>query len=98
MIIIFEMTIKKRVIFLKIIHFTKVLTKPSLKGSVSLSNVLQATINFSSNYNINQIRWSSVHIIIIDNGKLSTIYRCSVGRRYTFKQYTIMMLPLYMLL
>ena len=57
-------------------HFTKVLTKPSLNfGFTSLSNILHATINFSSSYNINQIRWSSVHFVIIDYGKLSTLYR-----------------------
>ena len=48
-------------------------SKLSLKGSASFFNILHATINFSSSYNINQIRWSSVHIIIIDYGKLSTI-------------------------
>ena len=38
--------------FLGFFNFTKVLTKPSLKGSASLSNILHATINFSSSYNI----------------------------------------------
>ena len=56
MTIIFEMAIKKRVKFFRLFHFTKVLTKPSLKGSASLSNILHSTINFSSSYNINQIR------------------------------------------
>ena len=66
MTIIFEMAIKKRVNFLGF-SFSKVLTKPNLKGLASLSNTLHATINFSSSYNINQIRWSSVHVIIIEN-------------------------------
>ena len=37
--------------FLGFFHFTKVLTKPSLKGMASLSNILHFTINFSSSYN-----------------------------------------------
>ena len=48
MTIIFEMAIKKHVKFFRLFHFTKVLTKPSLKGSASLSNISHATINFSS--------------------------------------------------
>ena len=56
MTIILEMAIKKRVKFIRVFHFTKVLTKPSLKGSASLSNILHSTINFSASYNINQIR------------------------------------------
>ena len=56
MTIIFEMGIKKRDKFFRPFHFMKVLTKPSLKGLASLSNILHATINFSSSYNINQIR------------------------------------------
>ena len=75
MTIIFEMAIKKRVHFFSLFHFKKVLTKPSLKGSASLSSILHATISFSSSHSINQIRRSSVHIIIIDYGKVSTIYR-----------------------
>ena len=69
MAITFEMAIKKCVKFFRLFHFTKVLTKPSLKGLASLSNILHSTINFSSSYNINQIRWSSDWIIIIDYGK-----------------------------
>ena len=38
--------------------------KPCLKGSASLSNILHSTINFSSSYNINQIRRSSVQLIM----------------------------------
>ena len=76
MTITFEMAIKKCVKYFWLFRFTKVLTKPSLKGSASLSSILHSTINYSSSYNINQIRWSSVQIIIIDYGKLSTIYRC----------------------
>ena len=57
MAIIFEMAIKKRVKFFRLFHFMKVLMKPSLKGSASLSNILHARINFSSSYNINQIRF-----------------------------------------
>ena len=53
---IFEMTIRNMSNFLDFFHFTKVLTKPSLKGSGSLSKILHATINFSSSYNINQIK------------------------------------------
>ena len=53
MTIIFEMAIKKRVKLFWLSHFTKVLTKPSIKGSASLSNIVHATINFSSSYNIN---------------------------------------------
>ena len=60
MAIIFAMAIKKCVIF-GLFHFTKVLMQPSLKGSASLSDKLHAAINFSSSYNINQIRWSSVN-------------------------------------
>ena len=59
--------------------FTKVLTKPSLSGSTSLSKILHATISLSSGYNINQIRRCSVQIIIINNGELSTIYRRGYG-------------------
>ena len=51
MTITFEMGIKKCVNFLRLFHFSKVLTKPSLKGSASLSNILHSTINFSSSYN-----------------------------------------------
>ena len=51
MTIIFEIAIKKHVKFLGFFHFTKVLTKPSLKGSASLSIILHTTINFSSSYN-----------------------------------------------
>ena len=40
----------------RLFHFTKVLTKLSLKGSASLYNILHSTINFSSSYNIDQIR------------------------------------------
>ena len=79
MAIIFDMAIKKHVNFFRLFHFTKVLTKPSLKGSASLSNLLHATIDFSLSYHINQIIWSSVHIIIIDYGKVSTIYRWCNG-------------------
>ena len=50
----------------------------SLKGSC-LSNILHFTINFSSTYNINQIRWRSVYIIMIDYGKLPTFYRWCNG-------------------
>ena len=56
MTIIFEMAIKKCVKFFRLFHFTKVLTKPSLEGSASLSNILHSTVSFSSRYNINQIR------------------------------------------
>ena len=42
--------------FLGFFYFTKVLTKPSLEESASLSNILHSTVSFSSNYNINQIR------------------------------------------
>ena len=35
----------------------------------SLSNILQTTVSFSSSYNINQIRRSSVQIIIINYGR-----------------------------
>ena len=45
MTIIFEMAIKKRVNFFGLFHFTKVLTKPSLKGWASLSNILHATVS-----------------------------------------------------
>ena len=53
--ITFEMAIKKCVNFFRLFHFTKVLTKHSLKGSTSLSNIVHSTINFSSSYNINHI-------------------------------------------
>ena len=44
--------------FLGFFIFTKVLTKHSLEGSASLSNILHTTVSFSSSYNcyINQIR------------------------------------------
>ena len=58
---IFEMAIKKRVKFFRLFHFTKVLTKPSHKGSTSLSNILHTIINFSSSYNIDQMKFSSYH-------------------------------------
>ena len=45
-----EMAIKKRVKIFRVFHLTKVLTKPSLKGSTSLSNILHAIINSSSSY------------------------------------------------
>ena len=48
MTIIFEMVIKKRVKYFRLFHFTKVLTEPSLKGWVKLSNILHATIKFRS--------------------------------------------------
>ena len=35
----------------KLFHFTKVFTKPSLKGSTSVSNIMHAIISFSSSYN-----------------------------------------------
>ena len=73
MTITFEMAIKKCVKSLRLFHFTKAPTKPSLNGSARLSNILHSTINFSSSYNINKIRWSSVNIVIIDYGKLPTI-------------------------
>ena len=53
---IFEMAIKKHVKFFRLFHFTKVLAKPSLKGLGILSKILHAKINFSSSYNINQIK------------------------------------------
>ena len=43
MAIIFEMEIKKRVISFRLFHFMKVLTKPSLKGSASFSNIIFIT-------------------------------------------------------
>ena len=54
MTIIFETGIKKRVKFFRLFHFMKVRT--SLKRSASLSNILHATINFRSSYNMNQNR------------------------------------------
>ena len=51
----------------------KVLMKSSMKGSSSLSNILHATISFSSSYNINKIWNYSVQIIIIDNRELSIL-------------------------
>ena len=42
MTITFEMAIKKCVKFFKRFYFTKVLTKPSQKGSPSLSNILHS--------------------------------------------------------
>ena len=71
----FKMAIKKSINFNRLFHFTKELTKHSLKGSTSLSNILHAIICFHLSYNINQIRRCSVKIIIIDNGELSTVYR-----------------------
>ena len=68
-----KIAIKKSVNFIRSFHFTKLLTNSSLKGLTSLSNILHAAISFSSGYNINQIRSCSVPIIIIDNGKMSTI-------------------------
>ena len=56
MTITFEMAIKKCVEYFRLFHVTKVLTKPSLEGSASLSNILHSSIYFSSSYNINQIR------------------------------------------
>ena len=56
-------------------HFMNMLTRPS----ISLSNILHATISFGSRYNINQIRWCSFKIIIIYNGELSNIYRWCNG-------------------
>ena len=54
---------------IRLFHFIKELTKPSLKGLASLSSILQSTINFSSSYNKNQIRWSSSIslLLIIEN-------------------------------
>ena len=46
MTIFFEMTIKKCVNFFRLFHFTKVLTKPSLKGSASLSNIMHSLSPF----------------------------------------------------
>ena len=54
-------------------------TQPSFKGSTSLSNIVHATISSIASYNVNQIRWFSVQIFIIDNGELSTIYRLGNG-------------------
>ena len=39
---IFEMAIKKHVNFFRLFHFTKVLVKPSLKGSGSLFKIYYA--------------------------------------------------------
>ena len=57
MTITFEMAIKKCVNFFRLFQFTKVLTKPSLKGSASLSNIFHST---------NQIKYvvSNIYIII----------------------------------
>ena len=52
MTITFEMALQKCVKFFRLFYFTKVLTKPSLKGLASLSNILHSKINFSSSYNI----------------------------------------------
>ena len=85
----FKMAIKKIINFIRLFHYTKVLTKPSLKGSSSLSNklpslsnilpslsnILHVKFSFNLSYNINQIIICLVQILIIDNGKLSTIYR-----------------------
>ena len=56
MAIILDMAIKERVNLFEPFHFTKVLMRHSLNEWASLSNILHATINFSSSYNIDQIR------------------------------------------
>ena len=52
------MAIRKSVKFVRLFHFKKVLTKPSLKGSTSLSNnILHAAFCFTSSNSINKIRY-----------------------------------------
>ena len=72
-------------IFLGFFHFTKVLTKPSLKGSASLSNILHSTINFSSSYNIirsDEVQSISLSLIIenclpfTDNVMVVLVHKC----------------------
>ena len=58
------MTIKKRVKFYRLFHFTKVLRKPSLKGLASLSNILHSIINFSSSYNKSSDEVQSISLIM----------------------------------
>ena len=69
MTITFENGDKEMCHFFRIFCFTKVLTKPSLKRSASLSNILHSTINFSSSYN--KIRSDEVQsislLLIIEN-------------------------------
>ena len=79
MTITFEIAIKKCVIFLGFFILQKC-SRILVLRSASLTNKLHSTINFSSSYNINPIRCSSTaHIIIIDYGKLPTIYRWCNG-------------------
>ena len=93
MTITFKMAIKKCVKFFRLFHFTKVLTKPILKGSASLSNILHSTINFSSSYNINKTSFFFAPLAVCPQAGCSAFPFCTLTKpfiRLYFKYKTVL--------